>query len=108
MSTFAEIIREHAADRPQASALTFEDVTLTFAELHANSSRVANALRSEGVKPGDRVAVLTKNRAEFFELILACSKIGAILVGLNWRLAAAEIAAIVEELDAVGGCRRAG
>jgi acyl-CoA synthetase (AMP-forming)/AMP-acid ligase II len=95
MSTFAEIIREHAADRPQASALTFEDVTLTFAELHANSSRVANALRSEGVRPGDRVAVLTKNRAEFFELILACSKIGAILVGLNWRLAAAEIAAIV-------------
>ena len=97
MSTFAEIIREHAANRPQASALTFEDVTLTFAELHANSSRVANALRSEGVKPGDRVAVLTKNRAEFFELILACSKIGAILVGLNWRLAAAEIAAIVED-----------
>jgi acyl-CoA synthetase (AMP-forming)/AMP-acid ligase II len=97
MSTFAEIIREHAANRPQASALTFEDVTLTFADLHANSSRVANALRSEGVKPGGRVAVLTKNRAEFFELIIACSKIGAILVGLNWRLAAAEIAAIVED-----------
>ena len=97
MSTFAEIIREHAAERPNASALSFEDQTWTFAQLHARSSRAANALIAEGVKAGDRVAVLTKNRAEYFELIFACGKVGAILVGLNWRLAAAEIAAIVED-----------
>jgi long-chain acyl-CoA synthetase len=97
MSTFATIIREHAAARPGAPALTFEDATLSFAELDALSSWSANALLAEGVKAGDRVAVLTKNRAEFFELIFACSKIGAILVGLNWRLAPAEIAAIVED-----------
>jgi long-chain acyl-CoA synthetase len=96
-STFAEIIRGHAAARPNAPALTFEDVTQTFAALDASSSRTANALRAEGIRPGDRVAVLTKNRAEFFELIIACSKIGAILVGLNWRLAAAEIAAILAD-----------
>jgi long-chain acyl-CoA synthetase len=98
-STFAEIIRTHAATRPNAPALTFEDVTQTFADLDAASSRTANALRAEGVRPGDRVAVLTKNRAEFFELIIACSKIGAILVGLNWRLAASEIAAIVADAE---------
>jgi acyl-CoA synthetase (AMP-forming)/AMP-acid ligase II len=96
-STFAEIIRGHAAARPNAPALTFEDVTQTFAELDALSSRTANALRAEGIRPGDRVAVLTRNRAEFFELIIACSKIGAILVGLNWRLAATEIAAIITD-----------
>ena len=95
MSTFAEIIREHARERPNAPALTFEDNTWNFAEFHARSSRVANALLREGVEPGDRVAVLTKNRAEFFELICACSKIGAILLGLNWRLAPLEISAIV-------------
>ena len=96
-TTFADVIREHAQIRPQASALSFEGVTWTFADLHARSSRAANALRAEGVQAGDRVAVLTKNRAEFFELIFACSKIGAILVGLNWRLAPAELDAIVND-----------
>ena len=101
MGTFAEIIREHAATRPQASALSFEGATWSFADLHELSSKAANALLSEGVRPGDRVAVLTKNRSEFFELIVACSKIGAILVGLNWRLAPAELSAIVADATPV-------
>jgi len=95
--TLADIIRRHAADTPDAPALTFEGVTWSFARLHALSSQSANALRAEGVQPGDRVAVLTKNRAEFYELIFACSKIGAILVGLNWRLAPPEIEAIIAD-----------
>ena len=97
MTTFAEILREHVGKRPQAAALSFEGTTWTFRELHERSSRVANALQASGVRVGDRVAVLTKNRAENYELIYACSQIGAILVGLNWRLAAVEIAAIVED-----------
>lgn len=95
--TLADIIRRHAADTPNAPALTFEGVTWSFEQLHALSSQSANALYAEGVRPGDRVAVLTKNRAEFYELIFACSKIGAILVGLNWRLAPPEIAAIMAD-----------
>ena len=96
-STFAQIIRQHAVDRPQAPALTFEGSTWTFAQLDALSSQSANALAAEGVCAGDRVALLTKNCAEFYEMIIACNKIGAILVGLNWRLAASEITAIVAD-----------
>jgi acyl-CoA synthetase (AMP-forming)/AMP-acid ligase II len=97
MSTFAQNLREHAAERPLAPALSFEGTTWSFRQLHERSSRVANALKASGVRAGNRVAVLTKNRAESFELIFACSQIGAILVGLNWRLAAGELAAIVED-----------
>lgn len=97
MSTFAQIIREHAQHRPEAPALSFEGTTWSFADLHRLSSRSAQALHAAGVKAGDRVALLTKNRAEFYELLFACSKIGAILVGLNWRLAAGEIEAIVAD-----------
>ena len=96
-STFANVARTFARERGDAPALTFEGRTLTFAELHAASSRAANALRARGVGPGDRVAVLSRNRAEFFELLVACSKIGAIMAGLNWRLAAGEIAEIVAD-----------
>ena len=96
-ATFADIVRQQAASRPQAPALTYDGATWSFAQLHAYSSQSANALRAAGVGAGDRVALLTKNQAECYELLFATSKIGAILVGLNWRLAAAEISAIVAD-----------
>ena len=96
-SSFAQILRRLAAERPQAPALTFEGSTWTFAELQARSARTARALQASGIRPGDRVGMLSRNCAESFELMFACSQVGAILVGLNWRLARAEIAAIVDD-----------
>jgi len=93
----ADMVRQHAAATPAAPALTFEGLTLSFAQLDAMSSQSAQALRGAGVGAGDRVALLTKNRAECYELMFACSKIGAILVGLNWRLAPPELQAIIAD-----------
>lgn len=97
-TSFAHLLREHARVRPNLPALTFEDETWTFSQLHAKSSQAANAMLAAGVKAGDRVALLSKNCAECFLLLYACNKIGAIFTGLNWRLAPAEIEAIA--LDA--------
>lgn len=69
----------------------------TFAELNARSNRVANALLHHGIAPGERVAVLLKNSIEFIETYFAAAKIGAVLVPVNWRLVAAEIAYILED-----------
>ena len=96
MTTFAQVIRTHARVRPDAPALTFEGRTQSFADLHAASSRAANLLCAMGVGEGDRVAVLCRNRPDYIELLMGCSKIGAILVGLNWRLAPAEISEILK------------
>ncbi len=95
--TYADILRQHAAERPDAPALTFGERTWSFAQLHEGSLRAAQALRAAGVQPGDRVALLTKNRAECLELMFACNEVGAVLAGLNWRLSAREIAAIVAD-----------
>lgn len=97
--TLASIVRSHAATTPAAPALTFEGETWSFAELDRRSSRAANALLREGLQPGDRVALLTRNRPEYYELMFACSKMGAILVGLNWRLAPPEISAIIADSE---------
>ncbi len=94
---FATILREHAVRSPHAPALTCDDETWTFAELDARTSQSAQALLSEGVQRGDRVAILSRNCSEFYELIFACSKIGAIVVGINWRLSPPEIEAIVAD-----------
>jgi len=95
--SYAHILRQLAKERPDAPALTFGGETWTFAQLNARSSQTACALQAAGVEVGDRVALLTKNCAECFELMFACNKIGAILTGLNWRLAPAEIQSIIAD-----------
>ncbi len=96
---FASILREWAERTPDAPALTCGDTRWTFAEFDALTSRSANALITGGVRPGDRVGVLSRNCAEFYEMIFACAKAGAILVGVNWRLAPLEIEAIVADAE---------
>jgi fatty-acyl-CoA synthase len=55
-------------------------------------------LRAEfGVKRGDRVAILSRNRVEFIELQFACARLGAIFVPLNWRLTIYELEYIVAD-----------
>ena len=97
--SYASILRDLAIGRPDAPALTFEGVTRSFADLHDSSSRTAQALRAAGVNAGDRVGILSRNCAECFELLFACSKIGAIYTGINWRLSRQEIVAILADAE---------
>ena len=66
MFSLADMVRTHARERPDDPALVFDDRTLTYRELDAESSRAANALRDAGIGPGDRVAFVGKNIPEYF------------------------------------------
>lgn len=70
---------------------------VTYAELDDRAARTAGLLIDRGVTPGDRVAVLCRNRIAFFELLFACAKLGAILVPLNWRMPAEELRPLVAD-----------
>jgi fatty-acyl-CoA synthase len=72
-------------------ALVQDDRDLTYGELDARVTRLANALRGLGVGRMDRVAVLVSNCIEFVDLFFATARIGAMLVPLNWRLAPPEL-----------------
>ncbi len=98
--TVSSVIRTYAAERPRQVALVCGAVSLTWEELHARSNRVAAALRSLGVGAGDRVALLDKNGLEYFELLFATAKLGAVLVAVNWRLTAGEVGYIVADAQA--------
>jgi acyl-CoA synthetase (AMP-forming)/AMP-acid ligase II len=73
----------------------------TFVQLNKRSNRIANSLLEQGVKPGDRVATLLKNSIEFIESYYAIAKIGAVMVPVNWRLVANEIAYILGDSGAL-------
>ena len=68
---------------------------LTWAELDTRVTTLAHWLRAKGIAPGDRIALLLTDGAPFLTTLLACGRIGAIAVLLNWRLAPAEIAWII-------------
>jgi long-chain acyl-CoA synthetase len=98
--SLAGIIRQQAALRPDAPALTSTGRTLTFAELDRRSSQVAQALATEGVGHQERVAFIEKNSAEWFEVLLGGAKLNAVNVSVNWRLSPREMAEIVNDADA--------
>jgi fatty-acyl-CoA synthase len=88
----------HAHNAPDRTALIdrHSQRTLSYRLLNERSNRGANLLRSLGVRPGDRVALLAYNSSDIIELLFACQKLGAIFVPLNWRLAAPELRAIAD------------
>jgi fatty-acyl-CoA synthase len=76
---------------PQKPALLFEGQQLSYAELHQRANQTSCWLQSIGIEKGDRVAVMLNNCPEFIELYLACSRLGAVFVPINFRLAVPEI-----------------
>ena len=76
---------------PQKTAIIFEDQHISYLELHQKVNRVCCWLQSLGIEKGDRVAAMINNCPEFLELFLACSRMGALFVPINYRLAAPEL-----------------
>ncbi|HEX8363973.1 MAG TPA: AMP-binding protein [Allosphingosinicella sp.] len=96
-----DLLAKRAALAPDAVAL--EDAatgrTLTYSELDVRASRAAALLHARRVGEGDRVAILCRNRPEFFELLFACARAGALLVPLNWRMPPAELDALIADAE---------
>lgn len=100
MPTLGDVPRHHARVRGDNVALSFEGRETTFAELDANSNRTSAALVAAGLKAGDRVCYFGKNSDHYFELLFAVVKVGAIIAPVGWRLAADEVAYIIDDAAA--------
>jgi fatty-acyl-CoA synthase len=90
-------IRQWSTIRPNATAIISDDVPFTYLELDKRINRLARFLLSAGIRKGDRVATLLHNRKEYIEIFFALSKLGAIIVPLNWRLTVSEIEFILRD-----------
>ncbi|MEQ1638819.1 MAG: fatty acid--CoA ligase [Methylococcales bacterium] len=91
VETLADIASVQAEILPDAIAFVFEERSLTFYELNNYANQVAQGLIAEGIKPKARVAMLGKDSEFSYEVLFGCAKARAVLVGINWRLAAQEI-----------------
>ena len=96
----ADVVREHASVRPETVAVKQGDRELTYAMLDERSNRLAQALLVNGAGHGSRIAYLDRSAPEIVELVFAASKIGAVVVPLNWRLAVPELRLVLEDSSA--------
>jgi fatty-acyl-CoA synthase len=97
----SDLIARHAAFTPDKQALVFEGEVLSYRAFFERIETAAKALKAElGVSHGDRVAILSLNRPDYLVLLYACARLGAMLVPLNWRLAAAEQMFILSDAGA--------
>ena len=105
----ADVVRAHAARAPA----TARGAPARRARAHLRGARRAleparpGAAGARASAPGSRVAYLDRTAPEVVELLFAASKIGAVAVPLNWRLAAPELAAVVADAGAPRADRRA-
>jgi acyl-CoA synthetase (AMP-forming)/AMP-acid ligase II len=88
-----------AARYPDRAALIDERGVLSFAEVHERTNSLALALRAEGVREGDGVAIMCRNHRGFIEATVACSKLGASALYLNTAFAAPQIADVLARED---------
>lgn len=91
-----DILAYHATRDPARPAVTFNEVTLTYAELDARANRRARQLASLGVERGDVVTLAVPNGIEYLAVLFAIWKLGATPNNVSSKLPAVELQAIVE------------
>jgi fatty-acyl-CoA synthase len=70
---------------------------ITYRSLDARAAKWADYMKEKGIQKGERIVFIAKNHPVCFELLFACSKIGAVFVPLNWRMSSAEIISLVDD-----------
>lgn len=89
--TVYELFRSRVRRDPDALAIESGDVRLTYAALDERVRSLAGGLQAQGIARGDRIAIVSENRAEYVELEMAAALLGAIVACQNWRLAREEL-----------------
>ena len=81
-------------------AVILAEDSRSLADLRARGARAATGFESLGIGPGDRIATLTRNCHESFEIAFAAASLGAYVVPINWHSAAPEVDYILKDSGA--------
>lgn len=95
-----DILGNSATCWPDKTALIQGDVKVSYSELKDKSARLASFILSKGLVKGDKAAILSPNCIEYAEAMFANARLGVVTELLNWRLAPARIAELLENSTA--------
>ena len=78
-----DYVHQYARETPESEAIVFGEQRISYQTLEEQVETCARALLAMGVKKGDRIAMFSTPRPEYWVLFLATSSIGAIWLGIN-------------------------
>ena len=83
----------HAKTQPDKAAyiMAATGETVTYRQLDEQSNRIAQLFRSQGLRPGDHIALFLENNPRFFEICWGAQRSGLIYTTISSRLTAAEV-----------------
>src|SRR5215467_8870538 len=99
-SRISDWIRINAGTVPGRACIVTDTESYTFRQVNSRVNRIAGALRRMGVGKGDRVALFATDSPQYVETLLACMKLGAVYVPLNFRLAQGELQTLLRTAEA--------
>lgn len=99
-TSVAAVLADAAAQRPHHSAVIYESEHFTYDWLWEQARRYASVLRANGVRPGDRVALLLVDTPQFPVVYFGALAAGAAVVPLNAQCTASEIGHVLTDSDA--------
>jgi fatty-acyl-CoA synthase len=94
------VLAHHAERSPERAMTVFDGQVTSYGEMATRASALATGLHERGVRPGQVVGLLSFNCPEFLETVFAANYLGAIVMPINWRLAAPEVRYILEHSEA--------
>jgi fatty-acyl-CoA synthase len=95
-----DVLRRTAQRMPGKTAIVCGTVSWTYAEFDTACTRLASALWTRGLRPGERVAILSRNSHAFAAMRFALARMGAVIVPINFMLNADEVAFILRSSGA--------
>jgi fatty-acyl-CoA synthase len=96
VSTVGELFRAAATLHKTAIAIEYRERRISYGDLLDRVQRATAMLASYGLRRGDRVALLSRNRPEYLEIELAAANLGVVTACLNWRLSPRELTYCIE------------
>lgn len=99
-NTLTDLLTCQATLSPDQIAFYFLGESYTFAQFDSFVKQLTDWLISYGIAQGDRIVFVGKDAIDGYALLFAASQIGAVLVPVNWRLTATEVAYIIDDCQA--------
>jgi acyl-CoA synthetase (AMP-forming)/AMP-acid ligase II len=94
------VLAHHASRAPDQPMTIFEGRTTTYGQMARSAIGLAAGLYDRGLRAGQVVALLSYNCPEFLQTVFAANYLGAVVMPINWRLAAPEVRYILEHSGA--------
>ena len=98
-----DVLANHARHYPNKLAVVCGDTERSWHDFDRNISRVANALLTDGLQKGDKVALLMGNSVEMLEVLFGIVRAGGCVVPLSGLLTADQLAVLIDDCDAGWG-----